>query len=128
MPFLCEKYFGPHLFCQYCIGVVRRRFGFDLFLALIEREYGLRSFISSATQLSLGADLYTCENVKGLVPAEHRIRMCELAVADSPFIMVDSWEVSLAEYLLLVACQFQVCLLYCYLYRSPKLTCWGGVA
>nr|XP_024370462.1 uncharacterized protein LOC112279923 isoform X2 [Physcomitrium patens]PNR57563.1 hypothetical protein PHYPA_004557 [Physcomitrium patens] len=34
-------------------------------------------------------DLY---QKKGLAPAEHRIRMCELAVADSPFIMVDSWE------------------------------------
>lgn len=54
------------------------------------------AFISSATQLCLGADMYTCENVKGLAPAEHRIRMCELAVADSPFIMVDSWEVSSA--------------------------------
>lgn len=33
---------------------------------------------------------------KGLAPAEQRIRMCELAVADSPFIMVDPWEVSSA--------------------------------
>lgn len=39
---------------------------------------------------------------KGLAPAEHRIRMCELAVADSPFIMVDSWEVHSALYFLLV--------------------------
>ncbi|XP_024387343.1 uncharacterized protein [Physcomitrium patens] len=29
---------------------------------------------------------------KGLAPAEHRIRMCQLAVADSPIIMVDPWE------------------------------------
>lgn len=40
-------------------------------------------------------DLY---HKKGLAPAEHRIRMCELAVADSPFIMVDSWEAKQNSY------------------------------
>lgn len=53
-----------------------------------------------ATQLNLGTEVCTCENGKGLAPAEHRIRMCQLAVADSPIIMVDPWEVSSA----LVAC------------------------
>ena len=28
----------------------------------------------------------------GLAPFKHRVRMCEKAVADSDFIMVDSWE------------------------------------
>ncbi len=31
---------------------------------------------------------------KGLAPAEHRIKMCQLATQDSPFVMVDPWEVS----------------------------------
>ncbi|XP_073394338.1 uncharacterized protein [Physcomitrium patens] len=35
---------------------------------------------------------------KGLAPAEQRIRMCELAVADSPFIMVDPWEAKQNSY------------------------------
>lgn len=47
-------------------------------------------------QLRLGTEVCTCENGKGLAPAEHRIRMCQLAVADSPFLMVDPWEVSAA--------------------------------
>lgn len=33
--------------------------------------------------------------MQGLAPAEHRVRMCELATDSSSFIMVDSWEVSL---------------------------------
>ena len=34
----------------------------------------------------------------GLAPAEHRLRMAELAVASSPLIMVDSWEVAQPGY------------------------------
>jgi nicotinamide mononucleotide adenylyltransferase len=29
---------------------------------------------------------------EGLIPAEHRIEMCRLAVKDSPWLMVDDWE------------------------------------
>jgi hypothetical protein len=61
-----------------------------------------RRFVSCAIQFRLGADVCTCDNGKGLAPAEHRIRMCQLAVADSPIIMVDPWEVSAALCFLLV--------------------------
>nr|XP_043638359.1 nicotinamide/nicotinic acid mononucleotide adenylyltransferase-like [Erigeron canadensis] len=30
--------------------------------------------------------------IKGLIPAEHRIAMCQLACKSSEFIMVDSWD------------------------------------
>ncbi|XP_022028352.1 nicotinamide/nicotinic acid mononucleotide adenylyltransferase isoform X1 [Helianthus annuus] len=33
---------------------------------------------------------------KGLLPAEHRISMCQLACNTSEFVMVDTWEVSLS--------------------------------
>lgn len=51
---------------------------------------------------------------KGLAPAEHRIRMCQLAVVDSPFVMVDTWEVRLVPFLYYVIglpCVFVVLLL-----------------
>jgi hypothetical protein len=35
---------------------------------------------------------------KGLAPAEHRIRLCQLATQDSPFVMVDSWEATQSSY------------------------------
>ncbi|XP_024358094.1 uncharacterized protein [Physcomitrium patens] len=35
---------------------------------------------------------------KGLASADHRIRMCQLAVCDSPTIMVDSWEAKQSSY------------------------------
>lgn len=34
----------------------------------------------------------------GLAPAQHRVRMAELAVASSPLIMVDSWEAAQPGY------------------------------
>jgi nicotinic acid mononucleotide adenylyltransferase len=54
--------------------------------------------------LSEGYDVLGCYmspvgdayNKKGLAPAEHRIRLCQLATQDSPFVMVDPWEVSLS--------------------------------
>ncbi|KAK9904145.1 hypothetical protein WJX75_005392 [Coccomyxa subellipsoidea] len=36
--------------------------------------------------------VHTAYSKKGLAPAEHRVRMCELAAETSPLIMVDSWE------------------------------------
>jgi nicotinamide mononucleotide adenylyltransferase len=35
---------------------------------------------------------------KGLAPAEHRIKMCQLATQDSPFVMVDPWEAKQSSY------------------------------
>jgi nicotinamide mononucleotide adenylyltransferase len=37
-------------------------------------------------------------NKKGLAPAEHRIRLCQLATQDSPFVMVDPWEATQSSY------------------------------
>jgi nicotinamide mononucleotide adenylyltransferase len=36
---------------------------------------------------------HDAHNKKGLAPAEHRIKLCQLATSDSQFVMVDPWEV-----------------------------------
>ncbi|CAM6024174.1 unnamed protein product [Sphagnum balticum] len=35
---------------------------------------------------------HDAHNKKGLAPAEHRIKLCQLATSDSQFVMVDPWE------------------------------------
>ena len=42
--------------------------------------------------------VHTAYSKKGLAPAEHRVRMCELAAETSPLIMVDSWEAAQKHY------------------------------
>lgn len=52
---------------------------------------------------------------KSLLPARHRLRMCELASHDSPLVMVDGWEASQPQYqrslavLRHVSARLQVC-------------------
>jgi nicotinic acid mononucleotide adenylyltransferase len=40
-----------------------------------------------------GANVNKLWGFKGLAPAEHRIKLCQLATSDSQFVMVDPWEV-----------------------------------
>jgi nicotinamide mononucleotide adenylyltransferase len=49
-------------------------------------------FLSAVLMSTLGCI------AKGLAPAEHRIRLCQLATQDSPFVMVDPWEATQSSY------------------------------
>ncbi|KMZ73910.1 Nicotinate-nucleotide adenylyltransferase [Zostera marina] len=54
-----------------------------------------RGYLVIAGYMSPVNDAY---GKKGLLPAEHRIRMCELATGSSSFVMVDQWEAMQKSY------------------------------